>query len=126
MCFLLFLDVEPDRVDPGRPQDKPFAERSVRTLKHECLWLDPPEDWLAGADALEVYGDFYNHRRANQSLACGNRPPYEAFPELPALPTVPDEVDPDAWLTHYHQRIFKRRVGRNGMIALGNRDYYVD
>ena len=35
MRFLLCLGVEPDRVDPGKPYHKPFAERSVRTLKHE-------------------------------------------------------------------------------------------
>jgi hypothetical protein len=62
----------------------------------------------------------------DRSLACGNRPPYEAFPELPALPYVPDSIDPDAWLTHYHRRIFKRRVGSNGMVSVGNRDYDVD
>jgi hypothetical protein len=67
-----------------------------------------------------------NHDRANQSLACSNRPPYEAFPELPALPYVPDSIDPDAWLTHYHRRIFKRRVGQNGMISVGRHEYYVD
>jgi len=38
MRFLLCLGVEPDRVEPGKPYHKPFAERSVRTLKHE--WLD--------------------------------------------------------------------------------------
>jgi hypothetical protein len=92
MRFLLCLSMEPDLVEPGKPYHKPFAERSVRTLKHECLWIDPPEDWLAAAGILDVYRDFYNHDRANQSLACGNRPPYEAFPNLPVLPHLPDQV----------------------------------
>lgn len=125
MRFLLCLGVEPDLVEPGKPQHKPFAERSVRTLKYECLGLDPPEDWLDAASILEVYRQFYNQERANQSLACGNRPPYEAFPSLPPLPPVPDTVDPDAWLPHYHRRLFKRRVGRNGMIGVGTHAYYV-
>ena len=125
MRFLLCLGVEPDLVEPGKPYHKPFAERSIRTLKHECLWLDPPQDWLDAAGILEVYRDFYNHERANQSLACGNRPPYEAFPSLPCLSRVPDTVDPDAWLPHYHHRMFGRRVGRNGMIGVGRHDYYV-
>jgi len=125
MRFLLCLGVEPDLVEPGKPQHKPFAERSVRTLKYECLWLDPPEDWLDAASILEIYRHFYNHDRANQSLACGNCPPYEAFPRLPSLPPVPDTVDPDAWLAHYDRRIFKRRVGRNGMIGVGSYPYYV-
>lgn len=48
-----------------------------------------------------VYRQFYNHDRANQSLACGNRLPFEAFPELPHLPSIPEVIDPDAWLAHY-------------------------
>ena len=34
-------------------------------------------------------------------------------------------VDPDAWLPHYHRRIFRRRVERSGVIALNKQDYYV-
>lgn len=125
MRFLLCLGMEPDLVEPGKAYHKPFAERSVRTLKYECLTLKRPQDWREAADILDEYRDFYNHERANQSLACGNRPPYEAFPSLPPLPQVPGSIDPDAWLTHYHHRIFKRRVGQNGSISVGNHDYYV-
>ena len=125
MRFLWCLGIEPDLVEPGKPQHKPFVERSVRTLKYECLGLDPPKDWLDAADILDRYRQFYNRARANQSLACGNRPPYEAFPNLPLLPPVPDEIDPDAWLAHYHGRVFKRRVAQNGVISVGNHAYYV-
>lgn len=125
MQFLLCLGVEPDLVKPGKPQHKPFVERSVRTLKYECLGLDPPPDWREAAGRLEAYRQFYNQDRANQSLACGNRPPYEAFPSLPSLPSVPDIVDPDAWLSSYHRRIFKRRIGHNGSVKVGNHAYYV-
>ncbi|MBZ0282862.1 MAG: integrase core domain-containing protein [Anaerolineae bacterium] len=83
MRYLLCLGIEPDLVEPGKPQHKPFAERSVRTLKHECLWIDPPEDDRDAESILAVYRHFYNHDRANQSLACGNRPPFEAFPSVP-------------------------------------------
>ena len=78
MRFLLCLEVEPDLVEPGKPYHKPFAERSVRTLKHECLWVKKPTDWVNAGEVLETYHQFYNHDRANQSSACGNRPPYEA------------------------------------------------
>jgi transposase InsO family protein len=119
MRFLWCLGVEPDIVEPGKPQHKPFAERSVRTLKYECLWLEPPEDGRHGAQHLNLYRHFYNHERANQSLACGNRPPYEAFPVLPTLPQLPEQVDPDAWLNQYHRRVFRRRVGANGLMSVG-------
>ncbi len=125
MRFLLCLGVQPDLVEPGKPYHKPFVERSVRTLKHECLWGEHPEDWLDAMGILDVYRQFYNQQRANQSLACGNRPPYEAFPNLPMLPPLPEKVDPDAWLSYYDRQIFKRRVGQNGIISVGNHDYYV-
>ncbi|MBK8023033.1 MAG: hypothetical protein IPK19_16815 [Chloroflexi bacterium] len=87
--------------------------------------LARPACGLAGRGGDIGYLSFYNHDRANQSLACGNRPPYEAFPLLPILPLVPEQIDPDAWLTPYHRRLFRRRVGRSGMISLGRHDYYV-
>jgi transposase InsO family protein len=126
MRFLHCVGVEPELTAPGKPQHKPFAERSIRTLKHECLWIDPPEDWLDASGILDRYRDFYNQDRANQSSACGNRPPFEAFAKLPALPHLPDTVDPDAWLKHYHKQLFRRRIGHNGVIGLGNHSYYID
>jgi hypothetical protein len=125
MRFLLCLGVEPDRVEPGKPYHKPFAERSVRTLKYECLGNAAPHDHLEAADILDSYRHFYNHERANQSLACGNRPPFEAFPNLPALPHIPQLIDPDRWLQPYHRQIFKRRVWRSGNISVGHHTYYV-
>ena len=125
MRFLICLGVEPDLVEPGKPYHKPFVERSVRTLKHECLWEAHPEDWLDAMGILDVYRQFYNHERANQSLACGNRPPYEAFPDSFVLPPIPEKVEADAWLSYYDRHIFKRRVGQNGTISVGNHDYYV-
>jgi len=104
----------------GLTLQKPFAERSVRTLKYERLWLDPPENALIAEEMLDIYRMFYNTDRANQSLACGNRPPYEAFPELSALPHLPETVDPDALIQHYHSRIFRRRVDSSGQISVGN------
>jgi len=126
MRFLLCLGVEPDLVEPGKPYHKPFVERSIRTLKYECLWLERPENVQATNDLLDQYRYFYNHQRSNQSSACGNRPPYEAFPELPRLPQLPEQVDPDTWLQPFQGRIFRRRVGQNGMISVGNHDYYVN
>ena len=125
MRFLLCLGVEPDLVEPGKPYHKPFAERTIRTLKYESLAHIPPPDYLAAADRLTDYRSFFNHERAHQGLACGNRPPFEAFPTLPSLPHVPQQVDPDAWLAPYHLQVFGRRVGRNGMLAVGRHNYYV-
>jgi len=126
MRFLACLGIIFDPADPGKPYLKPFVERLIRTLKYECLWLKNPENEIAAAEVLDDYRAFYNAERANQSLACGNRPPYEAFPKLPNLPRVPDWVDPDLWLESYHRAVFERRVGQSGSISVGNHSYYVD
>lgn len=126
MQFLWGVGVEPDVVQPGKPQDKPYVERSIRTLKHEVLWLERPKDYLEAGEILDSYRPFFNHERMNQSDICNDHPPYKAFPNLPILPRLPETVDPDAWLIHYHNRVFKRKVARNGTVKIGKHTYYVD
>lgn len=123
--FLLCLGVEPDPTPPRRPDLKPFVERCIRTLKYECLWEQQPDSPTRADELLREYRYFYNHQRANQASACQNRPPYEAFPSLPNGLSLPEEVDPDAWLNHYHRLLFKRRVGANGTVSIDRHTYYV-
>ena len=68
----------------------------------------------------------YNTERPNQAVTCGNRPPRVAFPDLPALVSVPLTVNPDAWLTAGDGRSYSRTVNSNGSIRMGDRTYYVD
>lgn len=123
--FLLCLGVEPDPTPPRRPDRKPFVERCIRTLKYECLWEHRPKNPEKADEVLSEYRYFYNHQRANQSSACQNRPPYEAFPRLPDGLTLPEEVESDAWLNHYHGLLFKRRVGSNGTVSIDRHSHYV-
>ena len=125
MKFLLCLGVQPDLADPGKPYLKPYVERSIRTLKHECLWPEHPENALHAQTILRDFKVFYNTDRPHQSDICANRPPYQAFPKLPTLRPLPMDVDPDAWLTVFHRRIFKRKVGSNGMTQVDNQNYYL-
>jgi hypothetical protein len=126
MQFLWVVGVEPDVVQPGKPQHKPYVERSIRTLKYELLWLERPKDYLEAGDILEAYRPFFNHERMNQSDICDDRPPYGAFPKLPVLPHLPETVDPEAWLSHYDKRVFKRKVAQNGTVKIGKHTYYLD
>ena len=126
MKFLWVMGIEPDVVEPGKPQHKPYVERSIRTLKYEVLWLERPKDYLEAGEILDAYRPFFNHERMNQSDICGDRPPFEAFPKLPTLPHLPATVDPDVWLTHYNKRVFRRKVAQNGTVKVGKHTYYVD
>jgi hypothetical protein len=67
----------------------------------------------------------YNLERPNQALSCGNKPPRTAFPDLPTLPSIPEQVDPTSWLQRLHMRPFARRMRPNGTIQLDNHVYYV-
>lgn len=126
MKFLWVIGVQPDPVEPGKPQLKPYVERSIRTLKYEVLRLQRPSDYLQAGEILDAYRSFFNHERMNQGDICGDRPPYEAFPNLPILPHLPHAVDPDTWLIHYDKCVFKRKVAQNGTVQVGKHTYYVD
>ena len=68
---------------------------------------------------------FYNYRRPNQARSCGNRPPRVAFPDLPALPPVPEIIDPDRWLETIDGDLFTRRVNPAGTVQVDKHKYYI-
>ena len=126
MRFLLSVGIHTEVCPPQRPDLKPCVERFQRTLEHEWIRIEQPPDLAAAKALLQIKHDFYNRERPNQSTVCSNQPPYEAFPTLPILPHIPDEVDPDQWLVAYHNRLLKRRVTSNGSVQIGKHRYYVD
>ena len=69
--------------------------------------------------------EVFAEHRPNQTKGCRNRPPYEAFPELPRLPPIAEMVDPDHWLLSYQHRVFKRRINTSGRIQIDKHRYYV-
>ncbi len=125
MRLLLSLDIAIDVCPPQRPDLKPFVERYFRTLKTECVRVQHPSSVAEANEAFAQHRSTYNQHRPNQSQACGNRPPYEAWPTRPLLPPVPRVVDPDRWLLQYHHRLFKRRVDSTGRVQLGKHRYYI-
>jgi hypothetical protein len=76
-------------------------------------------------EATEAYLIHYNTERPHQGRACGNRPPRVAFPTLPTLPPLPQQVDPDGWLASVHGQAFARRVQPNGAVEVDRRACYV-
>ena len=48
-----------------------------------------------------------------------------AHPELPALRSLPERVNPDRWVDEYHMETFKRHVSSNGSIKIDNHIYQV-
>ena len=56
-------------------------------------------------EVLAAFPDYHNTQRIHLGRACAGRTPDEAFPELPELPTLPETVQPNAWLTAYDGRV---------------------
>ena len=107
---------------PHQPNKNAFVERFHRTQDEECLQVHRPATLEDVGRVTQAFRWHYNHQRPNQALSCGNRPPYVAFPSLPKLPPLPDQVDPDRWLQTVHRKCFKRRVSANGSIQVDKHD----
>jgi hypothetical protein len=103
---------------PHHPNRNAFVERFNRTQEEECLQVHRPTTLPAVQQVTQDFKWHYNHERPNQALSCGNQPPYVAFPSLPKLSPLPDQVDPDRWLRAVHRKRFKRRVKANGSIQV--------
>jgi transposase InsO family protein len=123
--FLRVLGVEPDVCPPHRPDLKPFVERCIGTLKHEWFARQRPTTFAAAVEQLEQFAHYYNDQRPHQGRACQNQPPSVAFPTLPRLPALPEEVVPDAWLQALHGRTYRRRVTSDGTFQLDRHSYSV-
>jgi|GEM_PF-325885 len=111
---------------PQRPDKNAFVERYHRTLNTECLQVVQPRDLVSANDAVTTFRQHYNHERPNQAITCGNRPPCQAFPDLPARPPLPAIVDPDRWLDVLDGQRFVRKVRANGTVSVDTTVYYLD
>ena len=64
-------------IPPGKPFYNGHKERSIRTIKEECIWMNEFYDLKELRDTLEKYKDFYNKERPHSSL--GDKVPDEVF-----------------------------------------------
>jgi len=123
--MLYVLGIQPTICPPHQPQKNGFVERYNRSYKHECLLVQRPENLSRVKEVTAEYKEHYNNERPHQGLSCGNRPPRVAFPELPALPSLPLMVDPDRWLKEVDGEHFVRKVRSDGGLSVDKYDYYV-
>jgi transposase InsO family protein len=125
MRFLMCLGIEVEVCPPQRPDLKPFVERYFRTLNSECVRVQLPANAKQARDIFDRHRFTYNHERPHQSKVCCNLPPYKAFTQLPRLPHISETIDPNHWLTHYHNRLYKRRVDHSGRVQIDKHRYYI-
>lgn len=53
----------------GRPTGNALAERTIRTMKEECLWLQDWDNLAELQEALSGWAHRFNHKRPHQALA---------------------------------------------------------
>ena len=111
---------------PHHPQENGFVERYHRSYQEECLALERPHTLEQARQVSAQWVEHYNQQRPNQARSCQNRPPRTAFPDLPALPRPPEQVDADGWLQQLDGWQVERKVDAHGMVHLDLRGYYVD
>ena len=123
--FLLCLGCAAEILPPQRPDLKPFVERFQRTLKEECLSKYQPETTSHAHEVLQDYCRWYNQERPHPGQGNHDQPPILQFSPTFKLPALPETVDPDAWLSSFHQRRFRRHVDSRGAVQLWKHTYYI-
>lgn len=116
--FVAAIGMELILCDPGRPMDKPFVERVIRTIKHEKLYNELPATVEDAIICLSDLFEFYNDERPHQGRSNRNQPPKLAHPDLPPLNQLPKRVNPDAWIEVYHGELYTRQVDAYGRIRV--------
>jgi transposase InsO family protein len=123
--FWLCLGVQVTVCPPRRPDLNAFVERFHRTFEYECVRRDRPADVDQTRLVTAEFARYYNEERPHQGLSCQDRPPRVAFPSLPALPPVPDWVDPDRWVDVIDGRIYARKVLADTSVKVDEAPYYL-
>jgi hypothetical protein len=123
--YLLCVGCAVDILPPRRPDLKPFVERFQRTLQEECLDKHHPVTAAEADTCLQPYCQWYNQERPHQGKDLHDQPPQQRLAQAPVRPSLPEKVDPDAWLASYDQRCYRRHVDSSGTIQLWKATYYV-
>jgi integrase-like protein len=110
---------------PHRPDRNAEVSRYHRTYQEECLQVERPHSLEEVVQVTAAFQQHYNHERPNQAHASGNRPPRTAFPSLPSLPAVPEQVDPDRWLQTLDGWHVVRTVTARGLVTVDLHAYYI-
>lgn len=80
---LLAAGCQISRDGRGRATDNAFIERRWRSLKWECVYLNPATDGRNLYEQLQAYFTYYNHHRPHQALK--GQTPAQVFAQTPTF-----------------------------------------
>jgi len=123
--FLTCLGDEVTGCPPHRPDTNACVERSHRPDDRECLKISRPTTLGQARDVTAPFVQPDTDERPTQARSCGTRPPRAAFPDLPVLPPVPQQGDPDQWVQTVPGRRSVRTGKHDGTVLVAEDRYYI-
>ena len=110
------LDIVPERIEPGHPEQNGRLERLHRTLKEETA-SPPARTPRSQQRAFDDFRDLYNQVRPHEAL--GQKPPARLY--LPSDREYPSRLRSPEYDSH----VIVRMVRHNGQIKWKGEMYYV-
>lgn len=110
------LGIEPERIEPGKPQQNGRHERMHRTLKHETAC--PPARTLRGQQQrFDAFRKEFNDIRPHEALDLATPVSHYQPSRRPYPSRLPEIVYPSEWL--------RRQVKTNGEVKFKGRRFFL-
>jgi transposase InsO family protein len=114
--WLIKLGIQPERIEPGHPEQNGRHERMHRTLKEETA-MPPQKDLRKQQQSFDRFSHEYNHCRPHEAL--GQKPPASVYKR--SSRAYPNRI-PDV---EYDSTFSVRQVRHNGEIQWKGQKIYV-
>jgi transposase InsO family protein len=114
--WFIKLDIYPELIEPGRPQQNAVHERMHRTLKQEAT-IPPASSLPSQQRRFDHFRDEFNEIRPHQALHMQR--PAQLY--RPSLRSMPKRIEPYDYPSHY----LVRRVSRCGTIRVLSNQIFV-
>jgi transposase InsO family protein len=114
--WFIRLDIYPELIEPGKPQQNAVHERMHRTLKQEAT-IPPSSSLPAQQRRFDRFRVEFNEQRPHEAI--GMKRPAEVYRS--SRRRMPEEIEPYDYPGHY----LVRRVSGSGTIRISNNQFFV-
>jgi transposase InsO family protein len=114
--WFIRLDIYPELIEPGKPQQNAVHERMHRTLKQEAT-IPPSSSLPAQQRRFDRFRVEFNQQRPHEAI--GMKRPAEVYQS--SRRRMPEKIQPYDYPGHY----LVRRVSGSGTIRISNNQFFV-